>query len=72
MIVLLVTPFHNRVIWVLIVTIAFGLFTYMVTNDIIKLMSFPVSVDVSDEYQIPLDFPAVTICNENSLRYVHN
>ena len=47
---------------------AIVLFGYMVTLNIIKLTTFPVSVDVNDDYQIPIEFPAVTICNENKFR----
>ena len=45
-----------------------GLFIYMVTLNVFKLLSFPVSVDVNDDFQIPLDYPAVTICNVNKYR----
>ena len=61
-----------RLFWFVILIAALGLFSYMVSLNVLKLMSFPVSVDVNDDYQIPLDFPAVTICNENKFRPVKN
>ena len=59
-----------RLFWFVILIVALGLFSYMLSLNVIKLTSFPVSVDVNDDYQIPLEFPAVTICNENKFRLV--
>ena len=57
-----------RIFWLAIIITAFGLFTFMLSKNIMKLLSYPVSVDIRDEYKESLDFPAVTICNENRFR----
>jgi hypothetical protein len=60
--------FCYRVLWFIVIVAAFGLFGYMLWRNVTKLMSYPSSVDIKDEYVTPLTFPTVTICNENQYR----
>ena len=49
-----------------------GLFSFMLSNNINKLQSYPSNVEITVTYVTPLDFPTVTICNENKYRYFTN
>ena len=57
-----------RLLWLIILLVASLLFLYMLYNNIVKLTTYPVSVDVQDMYFDELEFPAVTVCNENKFR----
>jgi len=45
------------------------LFTYLISSKIMLLLTHPKNVDLNVEYKHELQFPAVTICNNNMLRY---
>ena len=57
-----------RIIWVLTLLGALGLFLYLVVGKIEKLKSYPKAVNVEVTYNESLIFPAVTICNSNKYR----
>ncbi len=59
-----------RLLWIIISLAALCLFIVMLADNFKKLtVEFPVSIDITDDYTVPLKFPAVTICNDNPYRY---
>ena len=58
-----------RCLWLLIICGFFTLFTVLISTKLKYLLSHPKNVDVSVEYKHDLQFPAVTICNYNMLRW---
>ena len=60
-----------RLVWAIILCVAISLFSYMLIKNINRLSSYPTNVDIKVEYVTPLDFPAVTICNENKYRLIN-
>ena len=45
-----------------------SVFMYMIWSKVNYLLSYPKNVNVEVTYTDELDFPAVTVCNENQFR----
>lgn len=58
-----------RFLWLLLIIGFTCSFAYLVALKVIYLISYPKNVDLSVEFKHTLEFPAVTICNNNYLRY---
>jgi len=54
--------------WMLVILGMSALFTYVISTKIMYLLTHPTNVDLNVEYKHGLQFPAVTICNNNMLR----
>ena len=66
------TPLHfHRVVWVVFVALAVGGLTWINVENWKKYHSHPKSINVEVEHNDSLPFPAVTICNQHALKYVH-
>ncbi|XP_070189007.1 acid-sensing ion channel 1A-like [Littorina saxatilis] len=57
-----------RVLWLTLVLPAGGWAVYNVYQILTLFSTYPVSTVVSVQYQTKVDFPAVTLCNLNTLR----
>ena len=60
---------HDRLIWAVLVLGATGFFIWFMTDRLLFLLDNPKAVDVEVIYTDTVDFPAVTICNQNLFRY---
>ena len=58
-----------RVLWVLVVLMAFSAFVYINVENVITYLNHPKSVNVEVNQVRSMEFPAVTICNYNKHRY---
>ncbi len=61
---------HFRVIWVLCVVAALALFLFQVADRIFDYLNYNTTVAVDLRYVNRVPFPAVTLCNINTFRYV--
>ena len=66
------TFFVIRILWFLVVIIGVMLFAYQVTDRVIIYYQHNTNVDVEVKYAPSVEFPSVTICNQNQFRYVFN
>ena len=66
----LVPCFLFRLVWLLIVVGAFASFTAIIVSRVVHFYSYPKTVNVEVIFADSLRFPAVTICNQNFMRYV--
>lgn len=57
-----------RILWIIIWLILVGVFLFQFYNIIVKFLSYPMSITTSLDYG-PQDFPVITFCNNNPLRY---
>jgi len=62
----------HRFLWLLIILGFFTLFLFLISTKLKELLSHPKNVDVSVEYKHDLQFPSVTVCNNNKFRYRHS
>ena len=62
---------YDRLVWVLIVTGVSTGFVYVITNRAEKYGSHEKKVNLDVIYNASIDFPSVTICNQNYVRYVY-
>ena len=60
----------NRIFWTLVVCTGIALFFYQVGNRLEYYWQDPISVNIEVNYNQTLQFPALTICNQNLFRYV--
>jgi len=58
----------HRLAWLMIILASCGIFSYLIISKITYLTTHPKNVDVSVEFKHILQFPAVTICNQNPYR----
>lgn len=58
----------SRVLWLLCLMTALGIFTWKVVEIVNKYFSYPTSMEVSVNYESPKFFPAVTFCNLNPIK----
>lgn len=58
-----------RVMWTAVVLLAMSFFLWFMSERLIYLKSNPKAVDVEVIYTDTVEFPAVTICNQNLFRY---
>ena len=58
-----------RLFWSLAVLGATAILIYVIVTNIIRLRSHEKTVNVEVTYPDELDFPTVTICNQNQFRY---
>ena len=59
-----------RIIWAIFIISAFLLLIYITITNLTTFFTYPKSVNVEVNYKSPLTFPAVTVCNYNSHRWV--
>ena len=57
-----------RVLWLVLVLTAIGLFTFILVQRFSHYVDHPARVNVEILYTESLPFPAVTVCNQNFLR----
>ena len=60
-----------RLLWMSCVTLALALFSLQVASRIRVYINYETNVDVSVQYTSVMDFPAVTLCNQNTYRLGH-
>ncbi len=70
-----VTQFDNcttifRIFWIIVCGAALGGFLFFVIKQLQTLMDMKLGVNVEVLYQSEVDFPAVTICNQNFFKCV--
>ena len=61
-----------RVFWLLLVLSAITLFSYILVSRCLHYFDYPSAVNVEILYPPSVPFPAITICNQNFMRYVTN
>ena len=57
-----------RILWFFVVVLGVTLFVYQVTDRIIVYYQRNTNVDVAVNYVPSVEFPSVTICNQNQFR----
>ena len=62
--------FVIRILWFFAIVIGVLLFAYQVTDRIIVYYQRNTNVDVAVKYVPSVNFPSVTICNQNQFRYL--
>ena len=62
------TSILERVIWSVCLLAALGYMTYQGTSLVSDYFSYPVDVKVELQYNRTLDFPAVVVCNMNTVK----
>ena len=67
--VLLKTVFTFRILWLAVVTIAVLVFVGQVATRVVVYFQYKSNVAVTVNYVNQIDFPTVTICNQNNYRY---
>ena len=60
----------TRLLWVLTLLIALGVTVFTQTTRLNTFLGNPKTVNVDEQYHTEIDFPAVTICNMNLMRWV--
>ena len=60
--------FIIRILWLFVVVTGVTLFAYQVTDRIIVYYQRNTNVDVEVKYVSSVEFPSVTICNQNQFR----
>ena len=63
-------PCLFRVLWLLLLLLGLGFFVYQMYKAISYYRSWPVSVNIDIKYNDTIQFPAVTLCNQNAFRSV--
>ena len=63
--------FHFSALWCGVVLLAIGLFVGQVAYRIAAYFQYKSNVDVKVKYVDEMDFPAVTICNQNNYRLAY-
>ncbi|ELU05481.1 hypothetical protein CAPTEDRAFT_190760 [Capitella teleta] len=58
----------QKILWLICVTVALGLFLVNVISRAGNYFDYPTNVDVSVHYKESMQFPAVTLCNLNNFR----
>ncbi|KAK7480839.1 hypothetical protein BaRGS_00027925 [Batillaria attramentaria] len=58
----------RRLLWLVLTLACSGIMMYQILDRIIYFDNKPVTVDVRINFNTTLDFPAVTICNQNAFR----
>ena len=61
--------FLSRIMWLTLVLGVTALFVYYFTERFTYFLKFPRQVDVEVIFNDTIEFPAVTICNQNRFRY---
>ena len=56
----------RRLIWLIIILVCVAISLYLVRNTFSKLLNPPTSTTITNEPNLSLEFPAVTICNVNA------
>jgi acid-sensing ion channel 5 len=56
----------RRLIWLIIILVCVAISLYLVRNTFSKLLDPPTSTTITNEPNLNLEFPAVTICNVNT------
>jgi len=55
----------RRSLWILLLVAGAAFTTFQIQHQIRRYFSWPVNVDITEDYQEEMTFPTVTICNEN-------
>ena len=63
-----ITFFFYRLIWLLLFAVALGGLLYLVIEQILLFTTYPKSVNIEIASPEKMLFPAVTVCNQNTLR----
>ena len=63
--------YWNRILWVIAVAWSLTFFFLQVGQRIQVYFDYKTTVSVTVKYVNNIDFPSVTICNQNSYRWVH-
>ena len=63
-------PLIFRTVWILCVVTAIVFFIYQVSDRAMTYLDYNTTVSVNIQYTNQVPFPAVTLCNINSYRYV--
>ena len=63
------TSFLCRLYWLLSISAGFGLLAAVMTDRLFLYYSYPKRVNVQFTYTKKMEFPVVTICNQNLFRY---
>lgn len=58
----------RRVLWACVLMAALAVYIYQVHEMVLKYMAHPVKTTTTVDYKMPMDFPAVTICNLNPIK----
>ena len=58
-----------RILWICVLVGAAIFFVFYISNSLVEYFDYPKTVNVEIEYTERLEFPAVTVCNENLARY---
>src|ERR1700733_900477 len=59
-----------RLIWIVLILISLGLFLYLVVTKVNLMNSHQRNVNIDVFYNDTIQFPTVTICNQNPFRYI--
>ncbi len=57
-----------RLLWLGFVLAGAGLFLYQMITGIMYYYSWPIAVNVKINYNESMEYPAVTLCNQNTFR----
>ncbi|XP_061183635.1 acid-sensing ion channel 5-like [Saccostrea echinata] len=58
----------RRLFWLLLLLVCLAVLVYQIIDRVIYFYSYPVTVNVKVNYNRTLEFPAVTICNQNAYK----
>ncbi|CAC5411235.1 unnamed protein product [Mytilus coruscus] len=59
---------HRRILWLILILVCFGASVYQISDRVIYYNRWPVTVNLGVNYNKTLQFPAVTICNQNAFK----
>lgn len=60
--------FVCRIFWIVLLLACLAVLVYQIVDRVTHFYSYPVTVNVKVNYNTTLDFPAVTICNQNAFK----
>ena len=58
----------SRLFWTFAVLVATGFLVFVIVTNIIRLRSHEKTVNVEVTFESELDFPVITICNQNQYK----
>ena len=62
------TNFHRKIFWLVAVVVCSLAFLYQITDMMIDVYTYPVTVNLQITHRDQLDFPTVTMCNSNKIK----
>ncbi len=60
--------FSFRLLWFLLILACFGGLVFQIVDRVTYYFGWPVTVNVGVNYNKTLEFPVVTICNQNAFK----